>query len=55
MTTFRQKCLDQGLFLYTHWQNVLILPPLIITEEELAEGVSILDSALTIVDSSISV
>jgi taurine--2-oxoglutarate transaminase len=55
MTAFRQKCLDQGLFLYTHWQNVLILPPLIITEEELAEGVRILDSALTIVDSSISV
>jgi taurine--2-oxoglutarate transaminase len=55
MTAFRQKCLDQGLFLYTHWQNVLILPPLIITEDELAEGVRILDSALTIVDSSISV
>lgn len=52
MTTFRQRCLDEGLFLYTHWQNVLILPPLIITEEELADGVRILDSALTIIDNT---
>ncbi len=50
MAAFRQKCLEQGLFLYTHWQNVLILPPLIITEEELGEGLRILDSALNIVD-----
>ena len=41
MAAFRQKCLEQGLFLYTHWQNVLILPPLIITEEELGEGLRV--------------
>ncbi len=52
MASFRQRCLDDGLFLYTHWQNVLILPPLIISEEELADGVRILDSALTIIDNT---
>jgi taurine--2-oxoglutarate transaminase len=50
MAEFRQKCLENGLFLYTHWQNVLIIPPLIITEDKLAEGMSILDTALNIVD-----
>ena len=50
MNAFRQKCLDQGLFLYTHWHTVLVIPPLIITPDQLAEGVSILDRALEITD-----
>jgi len=50
MTTFRRYCLDHGLFLYTHWHTVLIIPPLIITEEQLSEGFEILDKALAITD-----
>jgi len=50
MKAFRQFCLDKGLFLYTHWHTVLVIPPLIITEEELAEGFEILDAALEITD-----
>jgi len=50
MKAFRQYCLDHGLFLYTHWHTVLVIPPLIITEEQLAEGVAILDKALEITD-----
>lgn len=53
MNALRQYCLDHGLFLYTHWHTVLIIPPLIITEEELDEGFDILDNALEITDASI--
>jgi len=38
------------LWLYTHWHTVLIIPPLIITEEQLKEGMDILDKALEITD-----
>ncbi len=50
MTALRKYCLDNGLFLYTHWHTVLIIPPLIINEEQLKEGVEILDKALEITD-----
>jgi taurine--2-oxoglutarate transaminase len=50
MIAFRKYMLDHGVFLYTHWHTVLIVPPLIITEEQLAEGFKILDEALSITD-----
>ena len=50
MTALKKYCLDQGLFLYTHWHTVLIIPPLIITEEQLKEGIDILDKALETTD-----
>jgi taurine--2-oxoglutarate transaminase len=50
MTALRKYCLDHGLFIYTHWHTVLVIPPLIITEEQLAEGFDVLDKALEITD-----
>ncbi len=50
MNTFRKYCLDNGLYLYTHWHSVLIIPPLIITETQLLEAMAILDKALDITD-----
>jgi taurine--2-oxoglutarate transaminase len=50
MAALRKYMLDHGVFLYTHWHTVLIIPPLIITEEQLAEGFSVLDQALEITD-----
>ena len=50
MTALRKALLDHGLFAYTHWHTVLIIPPLIITEEQLQEGFAILDRALEITD-----
>jgi len=50
MVAFRKYCLEHGLFLYTHWHTVLIIPPLIITEEQLKEGMEVLDKALEITD-----
>ena len=50
MTALRNYLLDQGLFLYTHWHTVLLLPPLIISPEQLEEGFSILEKGLRITD-----
>jgi taurine--2-oxoglutarate transaminase len=53
MTALKNYCLDHGLFLYTHWHTVLIIPPLIITEEQLKEGFDVLDRALEITDKAV--
>lgn len=50
MNALKKYCIDNGLFLYTHWHTVLIIPPLIITEEQLQEGFSVLDKALKYTD-----
>ena len=50
MTALRKALLEHGLFVYTHWHTVLIIPPLIITEAQLQEGFAILDQALEITD-----
>ena len=54
MVALKKYCLDHGLFLYTHWHTVLIIPPLIITEEQLQEGMDVLDQALAITDKAAS-
>lgn len=54
MAGLRKYILDQGLFLYTHWHTVLLLPPLIISPEQLQEGFSILDKGLRITDAAAS-
>jgi len=52
MAALRKYLLDHGVFVYTHWHTVLIIPPLIITEEQLAEGMAVLDKALDITDAA---
>ncbi|MBI9047343.1 MAG: aminotransferase class III-fold pyridoxal phosphate-dependent enzyme [Anaerolineaceae bacterium] len=52
MKALLRYCLDHGLFIYTHWHKILIIPPLIITEEQLKVGFDILDRALEITDAS---
>jgi taurine---2-oxoglutarate transaminase len=54
MAAFRKYMLDNGVFLYTHWHTVLIIPPLIITEEQLSEGMAIMDKALEITDQAVT-
>src|SRR5512140_2616972 len=53
MTAFKKYCLDHGLFLDVHWHTALIIPPLVITEEQLQEGFAILDEALKITDQAV--
>ncbi len=41
---------DRGLYLFVHWNKVMIAPPLTITRDELEEGVGVLDEVLGIAD-----
>ncbi len=50
MTALKKYLVEKGLFLYTHWNLLLVIPPLIITDEQLAEGFSIIDKGLEITD-----
>ncbi len=45
-----KAALERGLYLMTHWNVVMVVPPLTITREELGEGIAILDDALSIAD-----
>jgi taurine--2-oxoglutarate transaminase len=53
MTKLRKELLDQGVFVYTHWHTVLIIPPLIITPEQLAEGFAVIDRGLAVTDAAV--
>jgi taurine--2-oxoglutarate transaminase len=53
MEAFRRRLFERGLFAYTHWHTLLLLPPLTISEAELAEGFAIINDALTLVDRSV--
>ena len=44
---------DNGLYTFVRWNGIMTNPPLIITEEQLAEGFAIIDAALDIADQSV--
>jgi taurine--2-oxoglutarate transaminase len=48
MARIARAALDRGLYLMTHWNVIIVAPPLTITREELDEGLSLLDEALTL-------
>jgi taurine--2-oxoglutarate transaminase len=50
MIALRKRLFEKGLFLDIHWHTLLIIPPLIITEEQLTEGFNILEESLKITD-----
>ena len=50
VTRLAKAALDQGLYLMTHWNVIMVVPPLTITREEAEEGVAILDDVLAIAD-----
>ncbi len=45
-----KAAMERGLFLFVHWNVVMVAPPLTVTREELDEGLSILDEVLAIAD-----
>lgn len=53
MVALRKYCLEHGLYVYTHWHTVLVIPPLVISEEQLREGFAVLDEALRITDAAV--
>ncbi|MFZ3078690.1 MAG: aminotransferase class III-fold pyridoxal phosphate-dependent enzyme, partial [Bellilinea sp.] len=50
MAAVKKYLLDHGVYLSIHWHTILLLPPLIITPEQLAEGFAVIDQALEIAD-----
>ena len=54
MSRLRKTCLEHGLYVYTHWHTVLIIPPLPITEAQLQEGFAVLDEALGETDKAVN-
>ncbi len=53
MNELQEYTLSKGLFHYIHDNLILVIPPLIITNVELEEGINILDEALNIVDAAL--
>jgi taurine--2-oxoglutarate transaminase len=53
MTAFKNKLHENGIFVYTHWHTLLLIPPLIITPDQLAEGFTVIDKALEITDKAV--
>src|SRR6266542_3646522 len=45
-----KAALERGLYLMTHWNVVMVVPPLTITREEIDEGIATLDEALSVAD-----
>jgi len=45
-----KAALERGLYLMTHWNVVMVCPPLTITRDELDEGIAVLDEALAVAD-----
>ena len=45
-----KHALGKGLYLMTHWNVVMVVPPLTVTREEAEEGAAILDDVLSIAD-----
>ena len=54
ISAMQQRAMERGLFLFAHWNVVVIAPPLTITEGELREGLDILDECLSIADTAVA-
>jgi len=50
MAALRRAAMDRGLHLFTHDSLVLVAPPLVISEDEVGEGLARLDAALAAAD-----
>jgi len=45
-----KAAMGKGLYLMTHWNVIMVCPPLVISREEVEEGLAILDDVLAIAD-----
>jgi taurine--2-oxoglutarate transaminase len=50
MAQLMKGAMERGLYLMTHWNVIMVVPPLTITREELDEGLGILDEVLGILN-----
>ena len=47
-------CKKQGLLVFAHFNRIHVVPPLVISEDDFAHGVAILDDALTLADAHLA-
>jgi taurine--2-oxoglutarate transaminase len=52
MESLHSYLLSNGVFLYKHWNTVLLIPPLTINPTQLDEGFQVIDKALEITDAA---
>jgi taurine---2-oxoglutarate transaminase len=50
VTALAKAAMERGLYLMTHWNVIMVCPPLTIAREELDDGLGILDEALAVAD-----
>src|SRR6266480_703158 len=48
ITRLAKAAMERGLYLMTHWNVIVVAPPLTITREELDEGLGVLDEVLAL-------
>jgi taurine--2-oxoglutarate transaminase len=51
MAEFATACKQRGLWPFTHFNRTHVVPPCTSTEQEVREGLAILDEALSVADS----
>jgi len=54
MQALSRYLLDHGVYAFAHWNQLMTNPPLCITEDELAEGIAVIDEALAITDEAVT-
>src|SRR5213592_3565220 len=50
ITRLAKAAMERGLYLMTHWNVIMVCPPLTITRDELDEGLAVLDEVLALAD-----
>ena len=50
MADLAAACRSRGLWPFVHFNRTHVVPPLVIGDEDLREGLEILDEALTVAD-----
>ena len=54
MPAFNAFLRENGLFTFVRWNTFFVNPPLSITQEQLREGLAIIDRGLDIVDQAVA-
>ncbi len=54
MAKVKAEILKQGVFMYNTFHMLLIIPPLIITDDQLREGFAVIDKALELADAELA-
>ena len=50
MVEFAGACKDRGLWPFVHFNRTHVVPPITISDDEMREGLAIIDEALTVAD-----